>query len=131
MNPSAAEFTTYDESRLAGVIALCEAEGWPSFAENPDRAHAVLTAPGVTSVVALVDDQVAGFAYLQSDGHIQAHLSLIAVSATHRRRGIARALLQYAVPLTGALRVDLVTDTADAFYSALPHRTLSGFRIYP
>ena len=131
MNPSAAEITTYDESRLAGVIALCEAEGWPSFAEDPDRTHAALTAPGVTSVVALVDDHVAGFAYLQSDGHIQAHLSLIAVSATHRRRGIARALLQYAIPLTGALRVDLVTDTADAFYSALPHRTLNGFRIYP
>jgi ribosomal protein S18 acetylase RimI-like enzyme len=39
-------------------------------------------------VVALVDEQVAGFAYLQSDGHIQAHLSLIAVAAAHRRRGM-------------------------------------------
>jgi ribosomal protein S18 acetylase RimI-like enzyme len=131
VNASSAELSTYDERRLAGVVALCEAEGWPSYMEDPDRTHAVLTAPGVTTVVALIDDQVAGFAYLQSDGHIQAHLSLIAVSATHRRRGIARALLQYAVPLTGARRVDLVTDTADAFYSALPHRTLSGFRIYP
>jgi hypothetical protein len=90
VNASAAELSTYDVSRLAGVVALCEAEGWTSYAEDPDRTHAVLTAPGVTTVVALVDEQVAGFAYLQSDGQIQAHLSLIAVSEAHGRRGIAR-----------------------------------------
>lgn len=42
--------------------------------------------------------QYVGFAYLQSDGHIQAHLSLMAVSTTHRRRGIGRALLDFAFP---------------------------------
>jgi len=46
-------------------------------------------------------------------------------------KGIARALLEYAMPLTGAQRIDLVTDTAEAFYAALPHHTFSGFRIYP
>jgi ribosomal protein S18 acetylase RimI-like enzyme len=123
--------TLYTHDHLQGIIAICEAEGWPSFAEDPARAHAVLTAPGVTSVVALEGDEVIGFAYLQSDGHIQAHLSEMAVSANHRRKGVGRALLDYAMPLTGAQRIDLVTDTAEAFYSSLEHRTFSGFRIYP
>jgi hypothetical protein len=30
-----------------------------------------------------------------------------------------------------AQRIDLVTDTADAFYSSFEHRTFNGYRIYP
>jgi ribosomal protein S18 acetylase RimI-like enzyme len=123
--------TRYLEDHLPGVLALCEAEDWPSLPADPVRAHAVLTAPGVTTVVALDGELVVGFAYLQSDGHIQAHLSQMAVHRNHRRKGIGRALLEYAAPLTGAQRVDLVTDTADTFYASFPHRTFSGFRIYP
>ena len=121
----------YERDHLLGIVALCEAEGWPSFPADHERAHAVLTAPGVTAVVALNDGEVIAFAYLMSDGHIQAYLAELAVSADHRRKGIARALLEYAMPLTGAQRIDLVTDTADAFYASLPHHTFSGFRIYP
>ncbi|MGW1343739.1 GNAT family N-acetyltransferase [Kribbella sp. NPDC002412] len=122
--------TQYEHTHLPGVLALCEAEQWPSFPADPDRAHAVLTAPGVTTVVALDGEVVVGFAYLQSDGHLQAHLSLMAVSRTHRRKGIGRALLEYAAPLTGAQRIDLVTDTGEDFYTSLPHRSYSGFRLY-
>ena len=122
--------TQYEHAHLAGVLALCEAEEWPSFPADPARAHAVLTAPGVTTVVGLDGEEVVGFAYLQSDGHIQAHLSLMAVSRSHRRKGIGRALLEYAVPLTGAERIDLVTDTAEDFYASLPHHTYSGFRLH-
>jgi ribosomal protein S18 acetylase RimI-like enzyme len=121
----------YESAHLAGIVALCEAEGWPSLGADLDRAHAVLTAPGVTSVVALDGDQVIGFAYLLSDGHIAAYLSMMAVHPDHRRQGIGRKLLEYAAPLTGAQRVDLVTDTANAFYKSFDHRTFTGFRIYP
>ncbi|MGW6277714.1 GNAT family N-acetyltransferase [Kribbella sp. NPDC055071] len=123
--------TRYDETHLAGIAAICAAEDWPSLSTDPARAHAVLTAPGVTTVVAVAGEQVVGFAYLQSDGHIQAHLSQMAVHRDHRRKSIGRALLEYAVPLTGAQRVDLVTDTAEDFYASFDHRTYSGFRIYP
>jgi GNAT superfamily N-acetyltransferase len=127
----AVQVMRYDRAHLDGVLTICAAEDWPSFPGDPGRAHVVLTAPGVTSVVAVEDDEVLGFAYLQSDGHIQAHLSLMAVAAAHRRRGIGRALLEYAAPLTGALRIDLVTDTAEAFYASFQHHTYNGFRIYP
>ncbi|WP_328998496.1 GNAT family N-acetyltransferase [Kribbella sp. NBC_00709] len=123
--------TQYEPVHLAGIVALCEAEGWPSFGADLDRAHAVLTAPGVTSVVAVDGDEVIGFAYLLSDGHIVAYLSMMAVHHNHRRRGIGRELIEHATPLTGAQRVDLVTDTADDFYASFEHRTFSGFRIYP
>ncbi|MER7245249.1 hypothetical protein [Kribbella sp. NPDC000426] len=66
--------THYEPTHLAGIIALCEAERWPS---------------------------------------------------------VGRRLVEYAAPLTGALRVDLVTDTADDFYKSFDHRAFSGFRIYP
>jgi ribosomal protein S18 acetylase RimI-like enzyme len=123
--------TRYDEAHLAGILALCEAEDWPSLPADPSRAHAVFTAPGVTTVVALDGELVVGFAYLLSDGHLAAYLSMMAVHHDYRRRGIGRELIEYAAPLTGAQRVDLVTHDADDFYASFEHRTFSGFRIYP
>ena len=79
------EVRRYARRDLMGVISLCDAEGWPSFVDDHERAHRVLTAPGVTSVVAVDGNEVVGFAYLQSDGEIQAHLSLIAVQRSRRR----------------------------------------------
>jgi ribosomal protein S18 acetylase RimI-like enzyme len=125
------EIDRYNAGDLAGVIRICDDEGWPSFPADPDRAHRVLTAPGVTAVVAREGAQVIGFAYLQSDGEIQAHLSSIAIAQDHRRRGIARRLLQVAITHAGGERVDLITDSAEGFYEALQHKRLGGFRIYP
>ena len=82
----------YRPDDLPGVLRLCAAEQWPSLPENPARANRALTAPGVTTMVAMEDDHVVGFAQMQSDGEVQAHLSLIAVEKGFRRRGIAREL---------------------------------------
>ncbi|WP_405057571.1 GNAT family N-acetyltransferase [Kribbella sp. NBC_01505] len=122
----------YEQAHLAGIVSLCEAEGWPSFGADLERAHATLTAPGVTSVVALDGELVIGFAYLLSDGHIASYLSMMATHVNYRRKGVGRALIDFAHPLTGAQRIDLVTDTAEDFYASYEHhRTFSGFRIYP
>jgi ribosomal protein S18 acetylase RimI-like enzyme len=121
----------YAADDLPGVIRLCELEGWPSFPQNPARAHRALTAPGVTSLVAVEGEAVAGFAQLQSDGEIQAHLSLIAVDPAFRQQGIARDLIVEALRRAGGQRIDLVTDAAEGFYAQLPHFRFSGFRLYP
>jgi ribosomal protein S18 acetylase RimI-like enzyme len=121
----------FEPADLPGVLELCAAEGWPSFPADAGRALRALTAPGVTTIVALEGDKVVAFAQLQSDGEIQAHLSLIAVDSGHRRHGLARALLRLALERAGGRRIDLVTDTAPDFYAALPHRRMQGFRIWP
>ncbi len=125
------ELATYARPDLEGVIRLCDAEGWSSFTTDPERAHRVLTAPGVTAVVALDGSDIVGFAYVQSDGEIQAHLSSIAVERSHRRQGIARQLLQLAIEQAGGERIDLITDTSSGFYTALTHKYWDGYRIYP
>ncbi|MDA8400385.1 MAG: GNAT family N-acetyltransferase [Ferrimicrobium sp.] len=124
-------YLPYERTHLFGIIAICQAEGWSSFSFDPERAHRTMTAPGVTTVVADVDGAVVGFACLQSDGETQAHLSLIAVDAKYRRQSLGRSLISKALAWAGGQRVDLITDTAEAFYSALPHRRFAGFRIYP
>ena len=82
-------------------------------------------------MVALEESEVIGFAQLQSDGEIQAHLSLIAVAPKARRRGVGRQLIVEALRAAGGLRIDLVTDHGDGFYTSLPHIARSGFRLYP
>ena len=125
------EIRRFADADLDEVLRLCRTEGYPTHAEDPARALRALTAPGVTTVVADTGSALAGFAQMQSDGEIQAHLSLIVVDPTQRRQGIARSMIETAFRLTGALRIDLVTDSADDFYRALPHIRMSGYRLYP
>lgn len=130
--PDAILLRPYARGDLPGVIELCEAEGWPSFAEDPERAHRALTAPGVVTVVAVECEDFLGFAQLQSDGEIQAHLSVIAVDRQVRRGGVALALIEAALKAAGGPeRIDLVTDSAPEFYAAMPHFRMSGSRICP
>ncbi len=82
-------------------------------------------------MVAMENDRVVGFAQMQSDGELQAHLSVIAVDKDYRGRAIARELIGVALREAGGKRVDLLTDSAENFYSKLPHRRMSGFRLYP
>jgi ribosomal protein S18 acetylase RimI-like enzyme len=121
----------YAQADLPGILRLCEIEHWPSLLEDHARAHRVLTAPGVTTVVADEAGEVAGFAQMLSDGEIQAHLSMVAVDPAHRRKGLATDLIRAALAAAGGERVDLLTDGAEDFYAALPHFRMSGFRLYP
>jgi predicted N-acetyltransferase YhbS len=122
----------FAREHLDGVLALCVTEGWPSLPADPVRALRALTAPGVTTVVALDGADVVGFAQLMSDGEIQAYLALLAVRADRRRSGLGRALVAEALRLAGGQRVDLLSDDdATPFYERLPHRRRHGFRLYP
>ena len=125
------QFRAYEEVDLDAVLNFCAAKGWATYVEDRARAHRVFTAPGVVSIVATCDDEVVGFAYFQTDGAIQAHLSLLVTDERSRHTGIARALLAYAFPLLGATRIDLITDNAGGFYRRLTHKEQLGFRLYP
>ncbi len=127
------EYTTFKTGEhLTGVLALCEAEGWKSFPGHPELTDTALRAPGVTTVVAVGAGKVMGFAQMQSDGVVQAHLSILVVDQRSRRRGIGRRLIEEAAGRSGARRVDLISSAgAEGFYESFPHKKRSGFRIYP
>ena len=126
------DIVPFVEQHLDGVIRLCVAEGWPSFSEDPDRAIRVLTAPGVTTVIAMDNGQVVGFAELFSDGELQAFLANLAVDERFRGRGTGRALVMEALSLAGGERIDLLSeDEAVGFYGSFPNFQKPGFRLYP
>ena len=100
--------------------------------EDPQRAGRILTAPGVTTVVAVEGTEVVGVAEMFSDGELQAHLALLAVGSGHRRRGIGRALIKDALRRAGGERIDLLSEAdATGFYEQPPHKRMPGFRLYP
>jgi ribosomal protein S18 acetylase RimI-like enzyme len=126
-----ADLLRFTREHLDGVLTLCVAEGWPSFPADPERAMRVLTAPGVTTVVA-VDEEVVGFAEVFSDGEVQAFLANVAVAEHHRGQGVGRELVREALRLSGAERMDLLSeDGAVAFYESFPYFRKPGFRLYP
>ena len=92
----------------------------------------VLTAPGVTTVVAHEQGQVIGFAEIFSDGEIQAYLAAMAVAEARRGEGIGRALVNEALRLAGGERIDVLSeDDALGFYETFPHLGKPGVRLYP
>jgi ribosomal protein S18 acetylase RimI-like enzyme len=92
----------------------------------------ILTAPGVTTVVAVVEGEVVGFAELLSDGELLAYLASIAVDARFRGRGVGRALVEGSLRLGGGTRVDLLSeDETVGFYDRFPHFRKPGYRLYP
>ena len=129
---AAVEIRSFEAADLPGILRLCEANGWPPFPADPSRALRILTAPGVTTVVAANGGAVVGFAELLSDGELQAYLANLAVDTARRGAGIGRRLVTEALRLAGGERIDLLSEeAATGFYRALPHFEKIGFRIYP
>jgi len=106
------EYSVIRSAHLMAVVELCRRESYSSYTVDEQRTWRALTAPGVVTVVALNDDQVVGFAQVQSDGEIQAHLSLIVVDRDFRKQGIGRELIQEVFKQIGADRIDLITEDA-------------------
>ncbi len=126
------EIVPFSEEHLDGVLRLCVAEGWPSFPDDPERAIRLLTAPGVTTVIALGNGKVIGFAQLFSDGELQSFLANLAVDEGFRGRGTGRALVTEALRLAGGERIDLLSeDKTVGFYERFPNFRKTGFRLYP
>ena len=125
------EYRPILQADLHGVIELSTAAGGTSLAKDPERAWRALSAPGVTTIIAIDAGEIVGYAQMQSDGAIQAHLSSIVVAENRRRQGIGGRLIEEAFSRCGAERVDLTTEDAQAFYRSLAHREWTGFRLFP
>ena len=130
-NPGEIQYTRIEKKHSDAIINLCRLENWTSFTEDPDITWQALTAPGVITVVALDSDKIVSFIQLQSDGSIQAHLSLILVEKDHRRQGIGTRLVNEAFAISGARRIDLTTEDMPDFYRSFNHKEWFGFRIHP
>ncbi len=71
------------------------------------------------------DSRVVGMARLLSDGVCNAYLLDVWTASTHRRQGIASALVRHLLEQVPGQHVGLQTNDAQAFYEAL------GFRAQP
>src|SRR5437588_10407587 len=117
-------------AHLPGVLALCKAEGWPTYPADPARAEATFRAPGTLTLVAVEEQEVIAFAHALTNG-LRLYLAEIATVAHRRREGVARRLVGEMFVRSGAAKIDLLTDTAAEFYATFPHRGFTGFRLYP
>jgi ribosomal protein S18 acetylase RimI-like enzyme len=128
---------TYEPRHLDAVLALCKAEGWVSFAGNPERAGRAMAAPGVTALVAVDDagsgeERVLGFAQAVGDGCFGGYLAMLLVDEDARGEGVGKALVERTLVESGVLRLDLLSsDRAMSLYERFPHIRIPGFRLYP
>jgi ribosomal protein S18 acetylase RimI-like enzyme len=115
-------------AHLDRLIALIEAEGWDVYSDDPERTYRALTAPGVTTLVAIAGERVVGAIQVQSDGLIQAHLSLLLIDRDWRGAGLGSTLLREGLERAGGLQLDIRTRT-EGYYERLGASRSLGFRV--
>ena len=118
----------FTQAHLEELIALVAAEGWTEYANDPERTCRALTAPGVTTLVAITYGRLVGAIQLQSDGLIQAHLSMLLIAGSSRGGGLGTSLLRYGLERAGGLQLDIRTRTED-YYERLGASRSLGFRL--
>ncbi len=125
---SQATIEPFAPAHLDGLIALVAAEGWTEYADDVQRTYRALTAPGVTTLVTIMDGQVAGAIQIQSDGLIQAHVSMLLIDRNCRGGGLGSRLLREGLERTGGLQLDIRTRT-EGYYERLGASRSLGYRL--
>ncbi len=118
----------FAQAHLDGLIALVAAEGWTEHTDDVQRTYRALTAPGVTTLVALAEGRVAGAIQVQSDGLIQAHVSMLVIDRHSRGGGLGSRLLREGLERAGGLQLDIRTRT-EGYYERLGASRSLGFRL--
>jgi GNAT superfamily N-acetyltransferase len=116
------------DGHLEGLIALVAAEGWTDYTEDTERTARALSAPGVTTLVALADGRVVGAIQVQSDGVIQAHVSMLLIDREWRGRQLGSGLLREGLDRAGGLWIDIRTRT-EGYYEGLGASRSLGYRL--
>ena len=118
----------FARAHVDGLIALLAAEGWTEYTDDVERTFGALTAPGVTTLVALLGGRVAGAIQVQSDGRIQAHVSMLLIARDARGLGLGSRLLREGLDRAGAMQIDIRTRT-EGYYERLGASRSLGFRL--
>jgi ribosomal protein S18 acetylase RimI-like enzyme len=124
----AASIEPFARVNLDELIALFAVEGWTEYTDDAERTHRALSAPGVTTLVAVAGGRVVGAVQVQSDGEIQAHVSLLLIDSQWRGRGLGSELLREGLERAGGLRLDIRTRT-EGYYERLGASRSLGYRL--
>ena len=123
-----ASIEPFARAHLDGLVALVAAEGWTEYSEDPERTFRALSAPGVTTLVALADVRVVGAIQVQSDGVMQAHVSMLLIDREQRGRRLGSRLLAEGLERAGGQFLDIRTRT-EGYYERLGASRSLGFRL--
>ncbi len=118
----------FARGHLDRLIVLVAAEGWTEYSDDRERTYRALSAPGVTTLVAIAGGRVAGAIQVQSDGVIQAHVSMLLIDPEWRGRGLGSRLLRGALERAGGDQLDIRTRT-EGYYERLGASRSLGFRL--
>jgi ribosomal protein S18 acetylase RimI-like enzyme len=123
-----ASIESFANAHLDGLVALVAAEGWTEYTDDVERTYQALTAPGVTTLVAIAGERVVGAIQVQSDGVIQAHVSMLLIDRDWRGRRLGSRLLREGLKRAGGLQLDIRTRT-EGYYERLGAIRSLGFRL--
>jgi ribosomal protein S18 acetylase RimI-like enzyme len=123
-----ASIEPFGRPHLGGLVALLAAEGWTEYTDDVELTYRALTAPGVTTLVAIVAREVAGAIQVQSDGVMQAHASMLLIDRNVRGARLGSRLLREGLRRAGGRQLDIRTRT-EGYYERFGASRSLGFRL--
>ena len=112
-------FATLDDAATLALMSRDLVETGLGWQYRGERIRKLIEDTNTVALVAADSDRVVGFA-IMSFGDERAHLVLLAVRATHQRRGIARGLIEWLlesarVAGVATIQVELRAENAGAY----------------
>ena len=123
-----ASIEPFEVAHLDGLIALVAAEGWTEYAENPDRTFRALSAPGVTTMVALAGERIVGAIEVYRRRHPGPRLAAVDRSAKWRGHRLCSRPPREGLERAGGLWLDIRTRT-EGYDERLGASRSLGFRV--
>jgi len=110
------------------IQRLSDAEGWPTPTSRAvESLHSWQQAQ--LALVAIANDEVAGFLRGLSDGAVTTYVAELLVAPDWRGQGIAAALLDEAQQRFPGTRLDLLATTgSNSFYERIGFHAFAGYR---
>jgi len=112
-------FACHDDAQTLALMSRDLIEAGLGWTYRGSRVAQLIRDPETVALVTRDGPRIVGFA-IMSFGDERAHLVLLAVRPSHRRRGIARRMLSWlvdsaAIAGTGSIHVELRADNAVAY----------------
>ena len=113
------------DNDIQTIYEIANEEGWQTF--SVDKIRQLL----MTSHIIVVEDnqEIVGYTRFLTDQNVTLYITEIIISKNHRKKGYAKASLNYLQNLYPTIRIELLSEN-NGFYEKLNFRNIgTGYRL--
>lgn len=113
------------DTDIQSICEIAQQEGWKTF--SIEKIQQLLITSRI--IVIEVNNEVVGYTRFLTDETVTLYITELVVTKTHRKKGYAKALIDYLLAQYPSVRIELLSEN-NSFYEKLHFRNIgTGYRL--